>query len=48
MTKYHQSGVQDALVSLKTGYCKLVKSTHVKLRFIIPERVILFADSVYA
>lgn len=21
MTKYHQTGVQDALVSLKTGYC---------------------------
>lgn len=26
MTKYHQTGVQDALVSLKTGYCKPVKS----------------------
>lgn len=48
MTKYHQTGVVDALVTLKTGYCKLVKSTHVKLRFIIPERLILFADGSYA
>lgn len=48
MTKYHQTGVVDALVSLKTGYCKLVKPTYVKLKCIIPERVILFADSMYA
>ncbi|KAG7234806.1 hypothetical protein INR49_003953 [Caranx melampygus] len=38
MTKYHQNGVQDALISLKTGYCKLVNPTHIKLRLIIPER----------
>lgn len=47
MTKYHQTGVHDALATLKSGYCKLVKSTHAKLRFIIPERLILFADSLY-
>uniref|UniRef100_A0A8D3EDJ9 Glutamate receptor n=1 Tax=Scophthalmus maximus TaxID=52904 RepID=A0A8D3EDJ9_SCOMX len=44
MTKYHQTGVVDALVSLKTGYCK--KKTHITSRCITPERVILFADSV--
>lgn len=47
MTKYHQTGVVDALVSLKTGYCKLVNPTHISLRVIIPERVILFADRAY-
>lgn len=47
MTKYHQTGVQGALVNLKTGYCKLVKSTHVSLRAIRPERVILFTDKAY-
>lgn len=34
MTKYHQTGVQDALVSLKTGYCKPDLPNRDQLRFI--------------
>lgn len=40
MTKYHQSGVQDALVSLKTGYDALAT----RITFIC---FIYWRDSVY-